>query len=917
MTDEEIIQEAVARTIASLKTNGKTVAQLTAVNSYTSSDYVELNGGRRIALTAIQAAVVSAIEADLDNMASDITGMGIEYFSVSTGPGGVGIGIKQAGHEMRYVTIPAATDEKAGVMTAADKEKLDGMDAENLVAVVDLADIDDLKTADCQLATTPTRYAVKKTTSRGTVVVALLDILSDDMRHVVTQVITTHYVIENGVIDTSVHRDGELFRYYRSCKVSGGTLPVDAGEWTPWKPFVLANVEIFGSLSAIEGKTAAQKAAMLPDGNAVEETANFFTTLAGTSYTNRIINENGASVQPSSSNGNRLVVVFDISQLVGQKIDFSSYNNYASAYSWAVWRGNTKVSLTGLSQNTDVRVMSEATSAKGGYTGHITVEEGDRFLALVGYSSHDTDAKASIAVKEVVSKNAEAVKQNKEDITAVNTYTRSYSPVATYPNRIINASGASVQPSSSNGNRLVVVFDISQLVGQTISFSGYNNYSGTYSWSVLRDGTTWGTTGNTYNTDTRLVSGTTSAAGRYTDSVEVQPGDKWLALVNYNNYAVRAENTVSPLGDKIREFDGIANPEDVKEYNPMSAFALKVKNLSHSAGVKPLVLAHFSDIHGNGTALSRLLSWCGDYSNLIDDILHTGDAVESKYSDGMAFWNGAGAESVLNIIGNHDASTSSDGNGGKSQAECYDQYIAPYVENWGVVQPDGVDDETSAEYKACYWYKDYAEKNVRLIALDCMVKATGTAEQVEAQLAWLETVLLDAAENNMTVVAAYHSHPLSGGYERVECPFSHMTAGNVGAYNWPAAAQMIADFVNNSLTGQVTAGKFACWLCGHQHKDVVVWYDAYGQLSIAIDSMSLSVSARDISGKGQDCFNLIAIDTSYHIVKLLRVGNDCDAQMRHIGMCSVDYTTGKVVGHQDISGKEDRVAVASISGTWR
>ena len=655
------------------------------------------------------------------------------------------------------------------------------------------------------------------------------------------------------------------------------------------------NFTTFSALPSLEGKTTDQKEAMVPDGNMVDALANIYTTLTGTSFTNRIINSSGASVQPSSGNGNRLVVVFDVSQLVGQKIDFSSFNNYANAYSWSVWKGNTKVSSTGLSQNTDVRVMSDATSDSGSFSGSVTILEGDKYLALVCYSNKSFSATASLSVKEVVLKNEEDIKQNKEDIAGINTFTRSYNPVATYANRIIDSSGASVQPSSGNGNRLVVVFDVSQLVGQKIDFSSFNNYANAYSWSVLKDGTTWSVTGLTQHTDTRLVSGTTSAAGRYTDSVVVQPGDKWLALVNYSNNAVSAENIVTPLGGKIRELDGLANPEGVKEYNPANSFALKVKNLAHGAGVKPLVLAHFSDIHGNGNALSRMLAWCAHYGNFIDDILHTGDTVESMFSDGMSFWNGAGAESVLNIIGNHDASTSSDGNGGKTQAECYDQFIAPYADGWGIVQPTNVDDSSSEEYKACYWYKDYAEKNVRLIALDCMVKATGTSAQVAAQLSWLENVLIDASDNGLTVVIAYHSHPLSSGYAKVVCPFSHMTAGGVGAYNWPAAAQLVTDFVNNELPGQTTVGKFACWLCGHQHKDVVVWYDTYGQLSIAIDSMALSVAARDISGKGQDCFNLVGIDTANHIVKLLRVGNDVDAQMRKIDQCAIDYTTGKVL----------------------
>lgn len=258
MTDEEIIQEAVRRTIETLKTNGKTVGQLTPVNSYSSSDYVELNGGRRVSLTAIQEAVAAAIEGDLENLSADIAGMAIQVFTCSRTATYAIVQIKQAGHTIMTATINIATQAYAGLMSAADKEKLDGIDAASgLVAVVDIGDIDDLNTADCQLAATPTRYAVKKDTSRGTVVVALLDILSDDMRHVVTQVLTTHYVLSNGVLDTSTHMDTEVYRYYRSCKISGGTLPVEPGEWTPWQhltpPMVALTQEAYDTL-VDEGK---------------------------------------------------------------------------------------------------------------------------------------------------------------------------------------------------------------------------------------------------------------------------------------------------------------------------------------------------------------------------------------------------------------------------------------------------------------------------------------------------------------------------------------------------------------------------------------------------------------------------------------------------------------------------------------
>lgn len=143
------------------------------------------------------------------------------------------------GSTTKTINIPMASSSVPGFMSSSDKDKLDSWSTANTVPVIDIEDIDDLKGADQQLATTPTRYAVKAVTSRGTIVVGLLDILSDSMRHLVTQVLTTHYLLDSdGALDTDAHMDTEVYQYYRSAKVVGGTLPVEPGEWTAWKHIV-------------------------------------------------------------------------------------------------------------------------------------------------------------------------------------------------------------------------------------------------------------------------------------------------------------------------------------------------------------------------------------------------------------------------------------------------------------------------------------------------------------------------------------------------------------------------------------------------------------------------------------------------------------------------------------------------------
>lgn len=71
MTNEEL-QEIVAAVIAALKTNGKTIMQLTEVTELSDSDYFEIHGGRRIAYSYLYGNVLSETEDIIENYATDI-----------------------------------------------------------------------------------------------------------------------------------------------------------------------------------------------------------------------------------------------------------------------------------------------------------------------------------------------------------------------------------------------------------------------------------------------------------------------------------------------------------------------------------------------------------------------------------------------------------------------------------------------------------------------------------------------------------------------------------------------------------------------------------------------------------------------------------------------------------------------------
>jgi len=72
MTENEL-QEVVAAVIASLKTNGRTIMQLTEATSVTDSDYFEINGGRRIAYSHLYNNVLSETADIIDTYTTQIS----------------------------------------------------------------------------------------------------------------------------------------------------------------------------------------------------------------------------------------------------------------------------------------------------------------------------------------------------------------------------------------------------------------------------------------------------------------------------------------------------------------------------------------------------------------------------------------------------------------------------------------------------------------------------------------------------------------------------------------------------------------------------------------------------------------------------------------------------------------------------
>ena len=303
----------------------------------------------------------------------------------------------------------------------------------------------------------------------------------------------------------------------------------------------------------------------------------------------------------------------------------------------------------------------------------------------------------------------------------------------------------------------------------------------------------------------------------------------------------------------------------------------------------PLVLLHFSDIHADVINLGRVMAFYGKHNQYIHDVIHTGDNVDDEYADGFSWWDTVeGSENILNLIGNHDSNEKTGGNNNWyaiSEQDDYDTFIAPYVSNWGVTYTSG----------HCYYYKDSATNNVRLICLDAM-------HLTEDQLTWFTETLASAKTAGLHVLVATHMRghfpetPLETNFNDT---FLTDTANpsyssSYKEYMPPEYSDAVQGFIDEG-------GNFVAWICGHTHYDVFAKLNRHtDQVQICVSlggiaNANTSAGARVRNTKSQDLFNVIAVDTYSKIVKIVRVGADYNLMMQHKDTLCYNYETGTLI----------------------
>jgi len=269
-------------------------------------------------------------------------------------------------------------------------------------------------------------------------------------------------------------------------------------------------------------------------------------------------------------------------------------------------------------------------------------------------------------------------------------------------------------------------------------------------------------------------------------------------------------------------------------------------------------------------------------------LVHTGDVVVANWSDGIANWISSGcAETVISVVGNHDSEENLVlGTAGKTTV--YGGMLSPYIGNWGVVQPIGVDDPTSEYYCACYYYKDYTLASIRLIVLD-------TNWWDDYQKAWLSATLSDALTQGYAVILACHTPRFVTGI--IEANFCSYTEPII---NEPAAyANIPSDWLDPVDAFIDAGGEVICMLSGHNHRDHIGYLTNYPNvLCITADKASVARTidtARITGEENATAFNIITFNTTDKLIKIVRIGAEVDGQMRGKHVFCYDYANKRII----------------------
>ena len=134
MTEQEK-QSIIDAVLSSIRTNSRSIGQLTAVSTLSEGDFFEVAGGKKVSFAVLRDLVSAFANLDAESIKTDVAKMLVQNVAFDVTESAATLTIKQQGYAAKTVSVPVATDKHSGIITAADKVKLESAYTSSQTAV--------------------------------------------------------------------------------------------------------------------------------------------------------------------------------------------------------------------------------------------------------------------------------------------------------------------------------------------------------------------------------------------------------------------------------------------------------------------------------------------------------------------------------------------------------------------------------------------------------------------------------------------------------------------------------------------------------------------------------------------------------------------------------------------------------------
>ena len=142
----------------------------------------------------------------------------------------------------------------------------------NGIPSIKVSQIDTINTKEHGYEGKPVIYAVTSDKTPS-VIIGIMQVFSDSMSHLITQILTTHCTYDTSTKEFSFqkgvdsHDDNKIYQCYRNYNINAPHLSNEAGTWSKWEPFVDATIlTIIGALNTEINKLKSTTVTLGDDG---------------------------------------------------------------------------------------------------------------------------------------------------------------------------------------------------------------------------------------------------------------------------------------------------------------------------------------------------------------------------------------------------------------------------------------------------------------------------------------------------------------------------------------------------------------------------------------------------------------------------------------------------------------------------